>query len=135
MRWRVRLDLAGADELRHHAALELAGREAADDDVVCAGLEKRNPGLHVVRRRDDEDRRDAIRAGGAQRRNGAGGRKALRDDEIDGLSAHGGNGIGRRADRYGRVSDIGKGCFERGTQVASRAQMRIGFEGMASGNG
>ena len=50
------LDLAGPDEQRHDAALELAAREAAGDHVVRAGLEEGDPRLHVMRRRDDEDR-------------------------------------------------------------------------------
>ena len=108
VRWRVRLDLARANELRHHAALELAVGEAADDHVVRPGLEEGDLGLHVVGRRDDEDRRDPIGAGGAQRGNGSGSGEALGNDEVELASAHGGHGIGRRADRGGRVSDVGE---------------------------
>ena len=134
--WRVRLDLARADELRHHAALELAVGEAADDHVVRPGLEEGDLRLDVVGRRDDEDRRDPIGAGSAQRGNRTGGGEALGNDQVELASAHGGDGIGRRANRGGRVSDVGEGGFELGAQggLARADEDRVRGHGLLAAN-
>ncbi len=59
------------------------------------GLEEGDLGLHVVGRRDDENRRDPIGAGGAQRSDRPGRGEALGNDEVELASTHGGHGIGR----------------------------------------
>ena len=106
--------------------------QATDDDVVGAGLEERDSCLDIVSRCDDQDRCDVTLRRSPRGGDRAGCREALGDDEIDGLSAHRGDGIGRRRDRCGAVPGVGQRRLELRSGSGPRAQIRIEVGGIGS---
>ena len=63
-------------------------------------------------------------------------RKALGHHEIDGLSAHRGDGIGRRRDPCGAVPGVGQRRLELRSELrAAGAQIRIEVGGIGLGSG
>ena len=132
----LRPDLAGADEERHHPALELAAGEAAVDDVIGARLEERDARLHVLRRCDDEHRRDAARCHRCGARRSRRRRRGLRQRRDPGAwrawprrRRPGSSRSRRRARR--RRSAASSSVRSSGL----RAQIRIGLGGMRTSSG